>query len=160
MPDTSNDTAAAPAVAEPTYFVHVTRPGGPMGLDSQGTPKQASADTLHSLAKEFNVPWRDIATLTFDTTDVVKIAEMLKTEGFGVSVSTPKGDLWLMSPGLQVKIPKEPLAKSKSAPLPTWARGLLLAGAGAAVVWLFSMFSSDGKDEPEDEPDDDPEDED
>lgn len=150
--------------APPTHRIHVTRSGGPMGLDPKGQPKEASADTLLSLANQYGVPWKEIATATFGTTNATAIAEMLKDENFGVSVDGH----WLMSPGLQVKVPLigkdgKPFGEKKTG-IPTWAKVLGLGAVGALGVWLLSgVFGGGGKkklrgtrddEDPEDDPDD------
>lgn len=159
----TNGTAAA-APTE-TFKVHVTRPGGPTGLDRKGQPAESSIDTIATLAKEYGVPWQAIAEATFDTIDPVKIAEMLRDEGFGVSVSGH----WLMSPGLQVKIPlvgKDGKAlTAKKTGIPGWVKVLGLGALGAVGVWAISALTGGGgkkrdRDEDPDDRDDDGDDDD
>lgn len=142
-----NGTSAA--VPTETFKVHITRPGGPTGLDRKGQPAESSIDTIASLSKEYGVPWQAIANATFDTVDPVKIAEMLRDEGFGVSVSGH----WLMSPGLQVKIPLvgkdgKALTATKKTGIPGWVKVLGLGALGAVGVWAISALTGD---EPDDE---------
>ncbi len=153
---TTESAAAAPAATE-TVKVHITRPGGPTGLDRTGQPKEASSDTLASLAKEYGVPWQAIAEATFESTDPNQIANMLRDEGFGVSVS----GYWLMAPGLQVQIPLvgkdgKSLTEKKPAGIPGWVKVLGLGALGAVGVWAISAMTGSKRDE--DEPDDDDDD--
>lgn len=126
-------------------ITHATRPGGPTGLDATGTPKQASNDTLISLAKEYGVPWEAIAQATFETTDPAAIAVQLRDQGFGVLV----GNDWLMAPGLNVTIPKGEQAPGDQYKYPVWAKAGAAAGLGLLAAWIFQKFM---KDEEEDEP--------
>ena len=161
-------------VTPPSHMVHITRPGGKQGLDSKGNPKESSADTLLSLAKEYGVRWQDIAQATFDTTDSNKIEVMLRDEGYGVAINNH----WYMVPGLQVKIPVgadgKPVSPSNPpvAKIPAWAKWLGLAAAGAAGLWALDHFTGDepkgrggrrlagARDDEDDEPDDDEPDDD
>lgn len=159
-PATNGAAAPAPTGSSAAFQTHVTREGGPMGLDPKGQPKQASSDTLVSLANEYGVPWTAIAMATFESTDPVVIANMLRDEGFGVSVDGH----WLMSPGLHVKIPTigpdgKPF-KSEGFKIPTWAKVAGVGVLGAGLIWVVATLAGGSSKREEDDPDDEPEDDD